>query len=99
MGYIAGKRLDMGTSWREPGDPVPEAEGWTNLRSYLGNGSVIFVEEEEETTSLLVEPPVELVFVDVDFGSMTKAELKAAALELGLDTGGTKQELFERLTA
>ncbi len=45
--YVALRRLKVGDGWREPGDPVPEAATWRNLRAYLGAGQVAEVPDEE----------------------------------------------------
>ena len=38
--YVALRRLNVDGSVREPGDEVPEAAGWRNLRAYLSAGHV-----------------------------------------------------------
>jgi hypothetical protein len=35
MGFIANKRIKVGEEWREPGEPVPEAEFFPNLDALL----------------------------------------------------------------
>ena len=41
MGYLAGKRIKIGAEWREPGDPVPEAEHFRNLRTLIEWGRIV----------------------------------------------------------
>ena len=45
MLLIAGKPLRVGDSVRQIGDPIPEAQDWKNLRSYVGMGQVLQVPE------------------------------------------------------
>lgn len=57
MGYIAGVRLDLGTRVAEIGDPVPEAEGWSNLHAYLQTGQVVEVDDEAGGEASEGRPP------------------------------------------
>lgn len=42
MGYVVGRgKLRVGEEDRYPGQPVPEAADWPNLRTYLRNGTVV----------------------------------------------------------
>lgn len=45
MAFVAGKRLLIGTKYREVGEPVPEAADWGpgTLRASLGVGEIIEV--------------------------------------------------------
>jgi hypothetical protein len=38
--YVALSRLKVGDGYREPGEPVPEASMWPNLRHYISTGQV-----------------------------------------------------------
>lgn len=43
LSYVALRRLKVGSSWREPGDAVPEAAHWRNLSNYLSAGHLAVV--------------------------------------------------------
>jgi hypothetical protein len=49
--YIARRQLKVGDSYRQPGDPIPEAATWPNLRAYLEEGHVEAVDVETAATS------------------------------------------------
>ena len=53
--YVALRRLTVDGSVREPGDEVPEAAGWRNLRAYIGAGHV---ERQERADAPLPVPPL-----------------------------------------
>lgn len=36
--YVALKRMQIGASWREIGQAVPEAAGWRNVHNYISQG-------------------------------------------------------------
>ena len=38
--HYAKRRLKIGNAWREAGEPVPEAPGWTTRRALLANGTL-----------------------------------------------------------
>lgn len=99
--YIAGKRLNLGTDWREIGDPVPEAAGWRNLRAYLNGGAVILIEDDDDD-DVVSSPSGEEVAPSEDaapsLGKMTKNELRDLARERGVKLSGTKQDLIDRLS-
>ena len=38
--YIALKRMQTESGWKNPGDPVPEAARWRNLRAYIEVGRI-----------------------------------------------------------
>lgn len=52
-GYIAQTRLHMGDGlYREFGEPVPEADGWSNKRSYEAAGQILRVSDREYDEAL-----------------------------------------------
>jgi len=58
MAYIAGKRLKIGGEFREPGDPVPEAAEWKNLKTKISAGLIIVASNgvNEEKAKEQVKP-------------------------------------------
>jgi hypothetical protein len=42
--YEARRRLLIGTSWREPGEPVPEAHDWRLVESLVRAGEMVEVD-------------------------------------------------------
>lgn len=38
--FTAGRRLEIGDSWREPGEPVPEAHTWFRRDDWLHTGYI-----------------------------------------------------------
>src|SRR3990167_479094 len=46
--FVAGKALIVDGVRRLPGEPVPEAANWKNLRNYLRSGHVIEVNSVSE---------------------------------------------------
>ena len=60
MPYVAGRRIKIGDSFRQIGEPVPEAEGFKRFRALLAQGYLRFVETEkpdETQRGVLVETP------------------------------------------
>jgi hypothetical protein len=47
--YIAARRLKVGSGYREPGEPVPEAASWTTLRELLNGGYLSIVSDDQGT--------------------------------------------------
>lgn len=45
--YVAGSQITVDGELRQPGDPVPEAATWPNLRSYLSCGQIRHANIEE----------------------------------------------------
>lgn len=44
---VAKRRLKLGRDdWRNPGDPVPEARRWKNLRAYTNTGKIEDMSED-----------------------------------------------------
>jgi len=64
MAYVAGKSIEVmrrGEPVRlKPGDPVPEAATWRNLKSELAWKRVIKVPDSEAKTKAKVEPEVKV---------------------------------------
>jgi len=64
--YVAARRLKIGDSFREPGEPVPEAVNWRNLREHLDLGNLTMVSDKTsngfpETHGFNVDPSGVLV--------------------------------------
>ena len=50
--YYARKRLKIGYAFREAGEPVPEASGWTNLAALIAGGYLDECAEEPSVEQL-----------------------------------------------
>lgn len=50
--YVVGRRpLKVGEETRQPGDPIPEAESWPRLESWLRSGAVVQLPPSQRTVS------------------------------------------------
>lgn len=47
--YYALRRIKVGSSYRNPGDAVPEANGWRHASSWVGQGILAIVPASSET--------------------------------------------------
>lgn len=55
--YIAKRRMNVDGEVREPGDAVPEAAAWPNLRAYLGSHLDEVPDEPAPTATPTTEAP------------------------------------------
>lgn len=63
--YVARRRLNVNGQWREPGDQVDEARGWSNVRAYVDAGQLEQVAMDGDAPEVEVQPLISEQFDQV----------------------------------
>ena len=93
--YVARRSFTVGDRVVQPGDPVPEAEGWRTPQTWVNSGHLaVFYREETAEEKERRERIVEEESVDENdqaavLAELSMPDLRALAKELGL-TGYSK---------
>ena len=102
---VKRKRINSEGETFWPGDVVPGAGGWKNLRAYTGAGILVAVEDDEAAAPSLEEGVADLDAVVagdevVDLSELDKGELRELAESQGLHVPGriSKADLLDLLT-
>lgn len=89
--YIAGRRLKVNGTWREPGDEVPEAATWSTLSAYLGSGAL----KEVATMGASFNP--DRGNRKIELMGMPKNTITKMAKKAGIPVYGSKNDIIERM--
>lgn len=102
---VKRKRIESEGETYWPGDVVPGAGGWKNLRAYVGAGILVAVEDDETAAPSLEEGVADLDAVVagdevVDLSKLNKTELRERAVAAGLNVPGriSRDDLLDLLT-
>lgn len=107
---VKRKRINSEGETFWPGDVVPGAGGWKNLRAYTGAGILVAVEDDEAAAPSLEEGVADLdavvagdevVVTDaLDLSGLNKRELRERARAAGLNVPGriSRDDLLDLLS-
>jgi len=54
--YIARRPMQIDGEWRQIGEPVPEANEWLRVESYVNTGFIVWVEDPIE--EVIIDTPI-----------------------------------------